>query len=795
MSDLRISLLSGERDNQPSGMALAWDEIPAKLGAREAPCTLETCGKGPYRKVRRWQNKKTGEWQERFVGCSCKYGAAWSPAVFPPGATRCTENVGVVSALVIDMDHLTDETLEAATDALEGYAYHAHPSHSDKPGDRCWRVVVRLSEPVLAADWPRFWRAALKFLGQTEPADPSCKNADRLYFVPCARADAEITGWHSNAGAPLAVRDILAIAEPREEIRKLGDQNDLPPATPALLERCRQRLRDHGPAIEGQGGDRWTFSACAALIHGFGLSEEEAWPLLLEWNETCEPPWDEDELLVKLTNAASYAAGPRGAARLEWEASAGLKDRLIAGRAERLAAEAKATADLEALYGEVDLDALADGPAPTAEPEPDAEDLPFDHDAALLAIAAAQRGETLALEREYMAGFPGAVQEAEDEIAAELGDEVSGALADLQPLFVHASEVIARPMPATPWLVRGVLKEGGVAMIGAGPKVGKTWTALELACTVATGGRAFGSDRFKAPRPRAVAYYFAEDDQAAVAAHLRAYASGRQIPVEDLVRNLYLCPMGQHIDLRRPRDLARVLASCRQIPSLALLVLDPFRDIHGAAENDSDEMARVLGGMRFLARKLEGTLLVPHHAKKLTREDLIGGAAMAGAALRGSSAIFGALDSTIMMALDEKNSDETHFVIDARAVIKGAKSAGLMSLKLTLVDDERDQAKHAEWSYKSGGEKKADEAIEEMGEAQAEDLAVSLVEHLALLEARKEPPRSVEKLRAELKWGSAKLSAAIAHASGQRWIEKPRMKWELSDAGRRMHKAASSNRE
>ena len=30
---------------------------------------------------------------------------------------------------------------------------------------------------------------------------------------------------------------------------------------------------------------------------------EEAWPLLLEWNQQCEPPWSERELAHKLSDA------------------------------------------------------------------------------------------------------------------------------------------------------------------------------------------------------------------------------------------------------------------------------------------------------------------------------------------------------------------------------------------------------------------------------------------------------------------------------------------------------------
>lgn len=57
------------------------------------------------------------------------------------------------------------------------------------------------------------------------------------------------------------------------------------------------------PAISGQGGHKRLYHAASRLIDGFALSIEDALPLLLNWNETCQPPWSEAELLRKLQEA------------------------------------------------------------------------------------------------------------------------------------------------------------------------------------------------------------------------------------------------------------------------------------------------------------------------------------------------------------------------------------------------------------------------------------------------------------------------------------------------------------
>ena len=79
----------------------------------------------------------------------------------------------------------------------------------------------------------------------------------------------------------------------------------------SVLDRARKYLAKVPPAISGQGGHNATFHAACTLVHGFALSVEQAKPLLLEWNATCQPPWGEGEIDHKLADAAR-SDGPRG---------------------------------------------------------------------------------------------------------------------------------------------------------------------------------------------------------------------------------------------------------------------------------------------------------------------------------------------------------------------------------------------------------------------------------------------------------------------------------------------------
>src|SRR5258708_2732505 len=76
-----------------------------------------------------------------------------------------------------------------------------------------------------------------------------------------------------------------------------------PGASLDISDRIRAYLDMADPAIDGQDGHGTTFRIACALVWGFALDPEEAFPFLAEYNRRCEPPWNEKELRHKLDNA------------------------------------------------------------------------------------------------------------------------------------------------------------------------------------------------------------------------------------------------------------------------------------------------------------------------------------------------------------------------------------------------------------------------------------------------------------------------------------------------------------
>lgn len=78
------------------------------------------------------------------------------------------------------------------------------------------------------------------------------------------------------------------------------------------IDRAIDYLMNQQPAVQGAGGDYQTFKV-AAGVFDFAISKEMALELLLDYyNPRCMPPWQPDDLQVKVENAFQYRDDPVG---------------------------------------------------------------------------------------------------------------------------------------------------------------------------------------------------------------------------------------------------------------------------------------------------------------------------------------------------------------------------------------------------------------------------------------------------------------------------------------------------
>jgi hypothetical protein len=77
------------------------------------------------------------------------------------------------------------------------------------------------------------------------------------------------------------------------------------------VEQAMAYLAKCPPAIQGQDGNSTTARLAKAVVLGFDLDPHTALSAFRPWNATCQPPWDEKELL-RLLEAAAKWPGERG---------------------------------------------------------------------------------------------------------------------------------------------------------------------------------------------------------------------------------------------------------------------------------------------------------------------------------------------------------------------------------------------------------------------------------------------------------------------------------------------------
>ena len=138
-------------------------------------------------------------------------------------------------------------------------------------------------------------------LGKYVVAPPSLHPDTGLPYRVTSRPDVGIAvapSWLSR----LARRPAYASASaPRAQASGVRD-----------VERARRYLTKCDAAISGSGGHTTTFITASKIVRGFGLSEDDAFALLSEWNARCQPPWSERDLRRKVREAALAGQLPDG---------------------------------------------------------------------------------------------------------------------------------------------------------------------------------------------------------------------------------------------------------------------------------------------------------------------------------------------------------------------------------------------------------------------------------------------------------------------------------------------------
>ena len=201
----------------------------------------------------------------------------------------------------------------------------------------------------------------------------------------------------------------------------------------------------------------------------------------------------------------------------------------------------------------------------------------------------------------------------------------------------RASELSIDSSSLTQWLVQGLWSDQAVGILGGEPKCYKSFLALDLAVSVASGTPCLR--RFAVRRTGPVLLFPAEDSLAVVRRRLEGICSAGDVDFQSLPVEVITAPT---LRLDAPKDRERLTNTVRALQP-RLLILDPLIRLHRVDENDASQIAALLSYLRLLQRTFQVAVLVVHHARKDANST------RPGQALRGSSELHGWGDSNLYM--------------------------------------------------------------------------------------------------------------------------------------------------
>ena len=191
--------------------------------------------------------------------------------------------------------------------------------------------------------------------------------------------------------------------------------------------------------------------------------------------------------------------------------------------------------------------------------------------------------------------------------------------------------------PQTQWLVESLWSDQAVGILGGEPKCCKSFLALDVAVSVASGTACLR--QFPVRRSGQVLLFPAEDSLAVVRQRLESIAAAAQVAFDSLPVEVITAPS---LRLDTPADRLRLSNTVQELRPV-LLILDPLIRLHRVDENDATQIAGLLSYLRELQRQFQLAVMLVHHARKDSHSS------RPGQALRGSSELHGWGDSNLYM--------------------------------------------------------------------------------------------------------------------------------------------------
>ena len=232
--------------------------------------------------------------------------------------------------------------------------------------------------------------------------------------------------------------------------------------------------------------------------------------------------------------------------------------------------------------------------------------------------------------------------------------------------FVSVGSLVAR-VKQIDWLVEGYVESDSLALIYGEPGHGKSFLAIDVACSVATGTEWHGH-----AVKRGAVFYIAGEGHNGLARRFQAWSEARGVSLADapLFVSTRSAALTESASARTVSTTVRELAaSTGETPGL--IVVDTLaRNFGGGDENSTADMGVFVAHLDELRRLWKATVVVVHHAGKDARRRS-----------RGSTALPGAMDAEYEVA---KSGDDVISLLPHK--MKEAENPAPMAFRLQKVE-------------------------------------------------------------------------------------------------------------
>lgn len=202
---------------------------------------------------------------------------------------------------------------------------------------------------------------------------------------------------------------------------------------------------------------------------------------------------------------------------------------------------------------------------------------------------------------------------------------------------VTLSDLLANPPKPPEWLVGQLFPVGSLNVIGGDSGIGKSWMTLYLALCVASGKAFLGQLPVKQGK---VLLIDEEDAMTLIHDRLKRLMKGMGLEEKSLPVS-FLISKGILVD--RPESYEALMNTVRE-QNPDLIVIDSLVRVHGADENATHEISKVLTQIRRMTEVYQRTVIMTHHTRKWSRYH-----STPAALLRGSTDIRAIIDSHLFM--------------------------------------------------------------------------------------------------------------------------------------------------